>query len=94
MWGVLPTCTTCVLVSIWARRELGAPRTGITSRCEVPCGCQESNPGSLEVQLLFQPARDFDLKERVRLCSRPGGTGKCKLSAWQSISLSSHGSRV
>lgn len=44
-----------------------SPRTGVTDRCELPCGCSHLNPGSLEKQPVpltaehFSPLKDFSL---------------------------------
>ena len=37
---------TCMCVG----EAVGSPGTGVTDRCELPCGCWELNPGLLEEQ--------------------------------------------
>lgn len=59
-------CMSVYLVPIEARKRCCIPRTGVTLVCEPPCGCWESNSGTLHKQmfLTIAPKRTMLFMER------------------------------
>jgi hypothetical protein len=58
-WHVLPAYIVelCLCSTQGSLKRASYPLgTGITEGCESPCGCQGSNPGSLEEQLVLLTA--------------------------------------
>ena len=50
LWLICISCALLLCLHTCLCEGVRSPGTGVTDRCEVPCGCWELNPGSLQEQ--------------------------------------------
>ena len=79
---------TCMCVG----EAVGSPGTGVTDRCELPCGCWELSPGPLEEQPVFLSTEPPLQLLSVLLCDSRGNyvwlLGLSFLFHWRPVYMS------